>query len=143
MLTDKAIRALKPQDKPYKASDGAGLYLLVQSTGARLWRLKYRFAGKEKLAALGVYPEVSLADARSRRDELWASPDFPDTSLRVLQPVVTGHAVNPPRLPNEITPNAPLAVGIQRHYNRFERLSFVVVAGVELQHHIITIRSTG
>jgi hypothetical protein len=70
MLTDKAIRALKPQDKPYKASDGAGLYLLVQSTGARLWRLKYRFAGKEKLAALGVYPEVSLADARSRRDEL-------------------------------------------------------------------------
>ena len=70
MLTDKAIRALKPREKPFKVSDGAGLYLLIQPTGARLWRLKYRFAGKEKLAALGVYPEVGLADARSRRDDL-------------------------------------------------------------------------
>jgi hypothetical protein len=49
----------------------------------------------------------------------------------------------PPRLPNDITPHVPLAVGIQRRYNRFERLSFVVVAGVELQHHIFTIPSTG
>lgn len=48
-----------------------------------------------------------------------------------------------PRLPNEIARNAPLAVGIQRRYDRFERLSFVVVAGVELQNHILTIRSTG
>jgi integrase len=70
MLTDKAIRALKSREKPFKVSDGAGLYLLIQPTGARLWRLKYRFAGKEKLAALGVYPEVGLADARSRRDDL-------------------------------------------------------------------------
>jgi integrase len=70
MLTDKAIRALKPREKPYKASDSLGLYLLIQPTGRRLWRFKYRFGGKEKLAALGSYPEVGLADARARRDEL-------------------------------------------------------------------------
>jgi len=70
MLTDKAIRALKPTEKPYKASDSLGLYLLIQPTGSRLWRFKYRFGGKEKLAALGAYPEVGLADARTRRDEL-------------------------------------------------------------------------
>ncbi|MBM4231731.1 MAG: DUF4102 domain-containing protein [Gammaproteobacteria bacterium] len=70
MLTDKAIRALKPNEKPYKVSDGLGLYLSVQPNGSRLWRLKYRFAGKEKLAALGAYPETGLADARARRDEL-------------------------------------------------------------------------
>ncbi len=70
MLTDKAIKALKPKQKPYKVTDGLGLYLLVQPNGSRLWRLKYRYAGKEKLAALGVYPETGLAEARARRDEL-------------------------------------------------------------------------
>lgn len=70
MLTDKAIRALKPDEKPYKAADSLGLYLLIQPNGSRLWRFKYRFAGKEKLAALGVYPETGLAEARTRRDEL-------------------------------------------------------------------------
>ena len=70
MLTDKAIRALKPDEKPYKAADSLGLYLLIQPNGSRLWRFKYRFAGKEKLAALGAYPETGLAEARVRRDEL-------------------------------------------------------------------------
>ena len=70
MLTDKAIRALKPDEKPYKAADSLGLYLLIQPNGSRLWRFKYRFAGKEKLAALGAYPETGLAEARTRRDEL-------------------------------------------------------------------------
>ena len=70
MLTDKAIKALKPGQKPYKVSDGLGLYLLVQPSGSRLWRFKYRYDRKEKLAALGVYPETSLAEARARRDEL-------------------------------------------------------------------------
>jgi integrase len=69
-LTDKAIRALKPSEKPYKISDGLGLYLLVQSSGSRLWRFKYRHAGKERLESLGAYPAVSLAAARERRDEL-------------------------------------------------------------------------
>jgi integrase len=70
MLTDKAIRALKPLDKPYKAPDGLGLYLLVQSTGSRLWRFKYRHGGKERVESLGAYPDVSLALARQKRDEL-------------------------------------------------------------------------
>jgi len=68
-LTDIAIRQAKPAAKQYKLADGAGLYLLVTPAGGKLWRLKYRLAGKEKLAAFGAYPEVSLADARKRRDE--------------------------------------------------------------------------
>ena len=70
MLSDKAIRALKPREKPYKVSDARALYLLVNPNGHRLWRLKYRFGGKENTAAFGMYPDVSLADARARRDEL-------------------------------------------------------------------------
>jgi integrase len=65
-LTDTEIRRSKPGDSPYKLSDGHGLYLLVKPNGGRLWRWKYRFDGKEKLMALGTYPELSLADARER-----------------------------------------------------------------------------
>ncbi|CAG0994372.1 Prophage integrase IntA [Methylophilaceae bacterium] len=76
-LTDTAVRKAKPNitpagkvtDKPYKMADGGGLYLQVQPGGGKWWRLKYRFGGKEKLLALGVYPDVTLADARARRDE--------------------------------------------------------------------------
>ncbi len=68
-LTDTAVRKVKPEAKPYKMADGGGLFLLVQPNGGKWWRLKYRFGGKEKLLALGVYPDVTLADARSRRDE--------------------------------------------------------------------------
>lgn len=68
-LTDVAIRQAKSAARPYKMADGAGLYLLVTPAGGKLWRLKYRLAGKEKLVAFGAYPEVSLADARKRRDE--------------------------------------------------------------------------
>lgn len=55
--------------RPYKLSDGGGLYLLVQPSGSRLWRLKYRFDGKEKLLSFGKYPEVTLAIAREKRHE--------------------------------------------------------------------------
>lgn len=68
-LTDTAIRAAKAGDKPYKLADGGGLYLLVNPTGSRLWRLKYRIEGKEKLLAIGPYPDVTLAKARQRRDD--------------------------------------------------------------------------
>ena len=68
-LTDPAIRKVKPTDKPRKLSDGGGLYLELRPNGGRWWRLKYRIGGKEKLLSLGVYPAVSLADARRRRDE--------------------------------------------------------------------------
>lgn len=67
-LTDFAIRALKPQAKPYKAADAKGLYLQITPAGGKLWRLKYRTLGKEKLLALGCYPEVSLNAARKARD---------------------------------------------------------------------------
>jgi len=68
-LTNIEVKNAKPKAKPYKLSDGGGLFLLVQPTGSKWWRYKYRYAGKEKLLALGVYPEVSLADARDRHLE--------------------------------------------------------------------------
>jgi len=68
-LTDTAIRKAAPRDKPYKLSDGGGMYLEVMPTGAKYWRLKYRMTGKEKRFALGVYPMVSLASARQGREE--------------------------------------------------------------------------
>jgi len=68
-LTDRSIRALKPGPKPRKVSDGAGLYVLVHPNGGRYWRLKYRIDGKEKLLSLGTFPDVGLAQARTRRDE--------------------------------------------------------------------------
>ena len=69
MLTDAIIRNTKPKDKPFKLTDGGGLYLLVNSTGSRLWRLKYRVGGLEKKLALGAYPEVSLREAREKAVE--------------------------------------------------------------------------
>jgi integrase len=68
-LSDASVRNAKAKTKPYKLSDGEGLFLLVTPAGRKYWRLKYHFAGKEKLLALGVYPEVSLADARERRTQ--------------------------------------------------------------------------
>ncbi|HDX9260383.1 TPA: site-specific integrase [Escherichia coli] len=68
-LTDAKIRAAKPTDKAYKLTDGAGMFLLVHPNGSRYWRLRYRILGKEKTLALGVYPAVSLSEARTKRDE--------------------------------------------------------------------------
>lgn len=68
MLNDTKIRQAKPRERDYKLTDYDGLYLLVRSTGAKLWRLAYRFAGKQKSLAFGGYPAVTLADARERRD---------------------------------------------------------------------------
>ena len=67
-LTDTAIRKIKPTEKAFKAPDEKGLHLLVSPSGGKLWRLKYRFDGKEKLLAFGAYPAVSLAKAREKRD---------------------------------------------------------------------------
>ncbi len=65
---DVVFRTAKPREKPYKLSDGGGLFLLVQPNGTKLWRLAYRFDGKQKLIAFGRYPVISLADARIKRD---------------------------------------------------------------------------
>jgi len=68
MLTNVAIKQAKFQDKPYKLSDSGGLYLLITAAG-KYWRMNYRFAGKQKTLAIGVYPSVFLTDARKKRDE--------------------------------------------------------------------------
>jgi integrase len=68
-LTDIAIRNAKAGPKPYKMGDALGLFLLVQPTGGKLWRVKFRVDGREKKLAIGTYPEVSLAEARKRRDD--------------------------------------------------------------------------
>ena len=68
-LTDKAVIAAKPAEKNYKLSDGGGLYLEVMPSGAKSWRLKYRFAGKEKRLVFGLYPVVTLKEARDRAHE--------------------------------------------------------------------------
>lgn len=68
-LTDKQIRAAQPREKDYKLSDGMGVYLLVTKKGYKYWRMKYRFEKKEKLLALGVYPEVSLKGVRAKAAE--------------------------------------------------------------------------
>ncbi|WP_170359532.1 tyrosine-type recombinase/integrase [Ruegeria arenilitoris] len=69
VLSDAKIRALKPKDKPFKTADFDGLFLLTKPNGSKLWRFKYRWLGKEKLLALGKYPDVSLKQARAKRDE--------------------------------------------------------------------------
>jgi integrase len=66
VLTDTAIRKSKPRSKPYKLTDGRGLFLLVQPTSRKLWHFRYEFRGKEKLMAFGPYPDVTLAMARER-----------------------------------------------------------------------------
>ncbi len=84
-LTDTAVRNAKPAEKPYKLTHGKGLYLLVNATG-KYWRFDFRFAGKRKTLALGVYPDVTLATARERRDDarkLLASDTDPSLVMAV------------------------------------------------------------
>ena len=68
-LTAAEVRNARPGEKAYKMGDSAGLYLFVTPAGARSWRLKYRYGGKEKLLTFGLFPDVGLADARERRDD--------------------------------------------------------------------------
>jgi integrase len=69
MLTDKAVRAAAPKDKAYKVSDSGGLFLHISPKNHKSWRFKYRLDGKEQLLTIGVYPEVSLAEAREKRND--------------------------------------------------------------------------
>lgn len=68
-LNDAVCRNAKPKERSYKLADERGMYLEVMPNGSKYWRMKYRAGGKEKRLALGVYPEVSLAEARAKRDE--------------------------------------------------------------------------
>ena len=68
-LKELEVRYATKRQKDYKLADGEGLYLLIRPNGSKLWRMKYRFDGKEKLLSLGRYPDLSLAEARLRRAE--------------------------------------------------------------------------
>jgi hypothetical protein len=68
-LTDIKIKTAKPSTTEIKLFDGGGLFLLITPTGGKLWRLKYRYEGKEKKLSLGAYPDLALGDARKKRDE--------------------------------------------------------------------------
>ena len=66
-LKDLEIKNAKPADRPFKLSDGEGMFLLVQPNGSKLWRMKYRLGGKERLLSFGSYPEIGVAAAREKR----------------------------------------------------------------------------
>ena len=68
-ITDLQVSKVKCQGKQVTLFDGGGLYLLVTPTGGKLWRMKYRYDGKDKLLSFGAYPAITLADARQRRDD--------------------------------------------------------------------------
>lgn len=87
-LTDKTCKNAKPTEKPYKLADAQGLYLQVMPNGSKYWRWKYRFVGKEKCLALGVYPEVSLLEAREKKAnnrKLLADFKDPSTARKELK----------------------------------------------------------
>ncbi|CNC69759.1 putative phage integrase [Yersinia intermedia] len=67
-LNTRQVETAKSKDKSYKLTDGGGLYLEISASGAKYWRMKYRYGGKEKRIAFGVYPHVSLADAHQKRE---------------------------------------------------------------------------
>ena len=68
-LTASQVKTAKPSSKPFKMADGHGLFLLVNPNNSKYWRMKYRFSGKEKLLSFGVYPDVSLSEARVLAEE--------------------------------------------------------------------------
>lgn len=96
-LTAMAVKQAKPKDKPYKLSDSKGMYLLINPKGAKYWRLKYRYGGKEKTLALGVYPDISLEKAREQRDDakrlLYDHID-PGVTKRLKKLAVYEHEIN-------------------------------------------------
>jgi integrase len=96
-LSDASVRNAKPKTKSYKIADGEGLFLLVMPNGSKYWRLKYFFAGKEKLLALGVYPEVTLAEARDRRVQarkVLAAGNDPGQAKKQAKQLATAKAAN-------------------------------------------------
>lgn len=97
MLTDTEIKKAKAGEKPKKLSDGGGLFLLVTVQGSKLWRLAYRFNGKQKTLCIGEYPIVSLLDARTKREEakrqLFNDID-PSSAKQAVKAATKGAAAN-------------------------------------------------
>jgi integrase len=97
MLTDVAIRNAKSKDKPFKMADGKGLYLFIQPSGGKLWRLDYRYQSKRKTLALGAYPDVTLTKARDDRDaarKLLAADIDPSENRKAAKASKQGNASN-------------------------------------------------
>jgi integrase len=96
-LTDARIRNAKSRERPYKLTDGAGLFLAVQTTGAKCWRYRYRIGGRENLFAIGEYPEISLQEARAARDrarDLVRTGVHPSADRRARRLVVAREAAD-------------------------------------------------
>ena len=96
-LTDRAIRNAKPADKPLRLFDAGGMYLEIAPSGGKWWRFKYRFGGKEKRLSLGVYPDVSLTNARDRRDaarKILAAGTDPGEKRKAEHREAAGRAAN-------------------------------------------------
>lgn len=96
-LTDPTVRNAKPGTKPRKLFDERGLFLIVTPAGGKWWRFRYAFGGKEKLLALGTYPDVSLASARQKRDEartLLAAGTDPGEQRKAAKATRAGLAAN-------------------------------------------------
>jgi integrase len=96
-LSDAKVRNAKSRTKPYKIADGEGLFLFITPAGGKYWRLKYFFGGKEKVLALGVYPEITLADAREQRAQtrkLLASGTDPGEAKKEAKRMATLKAAN-------------------------------------------------
>ncbi len=96
-LSDAKVRNARPRTKPFKIADGEGLFLLITPAGGKYWRLKYFFAGKEKLLALGVYPGIDLHDARERRAQarkVLAAGNDPGEAKKEAKRLVTFKSAN-------------------------------------------------
>lgn len=96
-LTAVAIKSAKGRDKPYKLTDGDGLYLAVMPNGSRYWRMNYRFLGKQKTLSFGVWPDTGLADARAQRDaarKLLARGEDPGEQIKLDRIAATVAAAN-------------------------------------------------
>ena len=92
MLNDTRVRTTKPCQRPIKLSDSGGLYLLIAPHGSKLWRLAYRFGGKQKTLAIGAYPTFTLKAARDKREEakrLLANGVDPSTQRRLEKQITT------------------------------------------------------
>jgi hypothetical protein len=123
-LTDVVVRNIKQTGKTCKLSDERGLYLEVSPTGSKWWRLKYRFEGKEKRLALGVYPDVGLKDARDSREaarKLLASGVDPGGSiarrrswLATSKPPIASRLSRANGLPS-MRPPGPQAIAIKQY----------------------------
>ena len=97
VLSDTKIRTTRPGEKPLRLYDERGLYLEISPSGSRWWRLKYRFAGKEKLLSMGTYPDTGLKAARDKRDqarEQLAQGVDPSQARRVEKANKSEHALN-------------------------------------------------